>query len=1453
MKSTPYPLITDPNTHRENIRQKAIESLKSVFPFVGKKYTVDIKDVQVHDTHITPEDHKRAILQARSLVEPIRATLQLKDNETGKVVQEQSKFNLLQLPYFTDHNTFVLGGSTYSVSNQLRMKPGVYTRKRKNEELEAGFNLSHGANFRLSMDPEKGHFKVEYQSTAIPLYPILNKLGVSDETLAKYWNKDLVNLNREAFEKNADKHIEKLYQRLVPEYAQVKDEDRVKAIKSVLDVTKMDPEINQRTLGKPFDKVSPEALMEASGKLLKAYNQEADFDERDSLAFKKLMTVDDFISERIGLEARNLRRKALMKLGRKGVELEKVIPHSPFTRSVHRFLISSQLSGNPDQINPMEMMDAASRITSLGEGGIENERAISPEVRRLHTSHAGFLDPVRSPENERAGVDTRATLFAAKDREGDMYYYLQNVKTGKHEHVRVMDAVNKTIAFAKQPSTGTVDVIKDNRVTFAPAAEVDYRFPTQLGMYSPSAAMLPFVDSMDGNRATLASKHQTQALPLEHAEPPLIQNLAGFEHPGQTFEELAAHALVPRAPVSGKVTKIQGGVVYIKPSGKHGEKTSAAEEKTVSVFENFPLAAKTYIDHKLRVKVGDTVKEGDPIADTTFVRDGKLSLGRNLLTAYVPWRGMNSNDAVVVSESGAKKLTSLHMYTEGLDIDTDMAKGREQHRTYFGNKFEGATYKKLDDDGVIKPGTTVEKGELLIAALRKSALSPEAAMLGKLHKSLVKPFRDAALLWEHDTPGEVVDVFKTGNKIRMTVKTKAPLRIGDKVSGRWGNKGVVSTIVPDEQMLRTQDGRIIDLAMTPAGVVSRVNPGQIMETALAKVAEKIGKPIAVENFVDRSNVDWVKEQLKKHGVKDKEDLTDPMTGKKLKNILVGPHYILKLSKSTDTNYAARGIEDYDVNQQPSGGGPKGAKALGMMEVNALLAHGATNILREAASLKSQKNDEYWRAFQLGLPSPEPKTTFAYDRFGAMLTGAGIKINKKGNYVRLAPLTDREIDAMATHSISEAKFVRAKDLKPELHGFFDPVATGGLSGTKWSRVDLQEPIVNPVFEKPVRSLLDMTGAEFDTAVREEGGAGIRKRLEEVDVKAREKELRKSVDGLKGAKRDDAIKQLKYIEGLKKSELKPHEAYVLSKIPVVPPIYRPLTPGKGGDFQITGANHLYRDILLSNDALKSSEKLPKEDQESARTHLYDAAKALFGLGDAVSPQAAARDTRGFLAEISGAGRTPKASYFQSKLLARKQDISGRATIVPDATLALDEVGLPEEMAWSMYKPFILRRMVQRGFGATDAKNKVDEKHPTAKDFLLEEIKDRPVLLNRAPSLRRYNVLAAYPKLVPGKTIRIHELFAPIQAGDFDGDTMQVHVPVNRDAVAEAKEITLPKMLLGDQYKQQTLVVPIHESIMGVYRATGASSGGKTHTFKSKADAQEAYHRGEIELTTPVEIKK
>jgi len=1598
------PVMTDPESRRIQIRSKALDALRTAFPLPLRDKKIEVVDLKVHERDFGPHDQKSALLSGGSLFEPVKGTVILRGAD-GKELERVKNFTLLNLPYFTGRHTFILDGNEYNVSNQLRLKPGVYTRRRGNEDLEAAFNLSKGSNFRLSMDPTQGHPYIEYGTTSIPLYSVLRKLGVPHTDISSHWGSDVAKQNESAFEGKHDKNLSKLYEKLVhPSKRMAKDpESQLAAIRTAYAATAMDPEVTKETLGHEFSSVTPQSLLVASKRLLSVYKNNEDTDDRDALRFKTYHSVDDFIKERITLDARALASKVKGRATHK-TELRTILPPSPFSAGIRSFLTGSQLSSIPTHINPMEAIDHAVRVTSLGEGGIANERAIPGEARAIHSSHLGILDPVRTSETFRAGIDIRTSMFAHRDPKGNLYSMVRDVKTGKSELLSAARMSRAVVAFPRQKHFGVVAVMKYGKMERVPWSEVTHEISDASDLYSPATNLVPFLESVQGNRGIMGGKSMTQALPLVHREAPLVQSGVA-DATGKVFsswEKALAMLELPSSPVAGKVVKVDGQYIYIDPTGKkhaedfgieknsfekrggavkrqktingllmkielepgdvrtgtndkgekwekkmyvaygHIPKTVGDDGETVDIYlkeegtfdnvyivhqrkkdgshdedkcmvgfdskdaakdayekhgppwgygslteytwdefkddylsergrekaaaekdllripyeDNFPFASKTYLHHDLLVKPGDHVDANQRLADSNFTRDGAFALGRNMTIGYVPYYGMNSNDAVVISEGAADKLTSEHMYKEVLEVERDATLGREIHRQYYGPKYMADQYRKLDTNGVVRKGTKVMPHDLLIAGVTRGKLSASDMLLSNLKKTLVHPYRELVRTWDHDFEGEVMDVHVTDRRVVVTVRTKEPMRVGDKLTGRHGNKGVVSLIVPNHKMLQDEAGKPLDVLYTSAGVVSRINPAQILETCVAKVAKKMGKPIAVANFSGRDNVQWTKDLMKEHGVKDKETLFDPVSGKKIPNILVGPQYVLRLFKTTETNFAARGTGAYDVNQQPIKGGDEGAKAVGKMEFNALVAHNARNVLKETASIKSQKNDEFWKAVQLGLPLPPLKASFAYDKFIGMLHGAGVKVDTRGSLSTLMPLTDNDITRMSAGAVQNEKLVRAKDLAPERGGLFDPAVTGGPDGTRWSHIELAEPMVNPIFAEPARRLLGMASKDFDAYRFQSGGSALKQRLNGIDVKARLKEVRASIKSLNGVKLDDAVKQLKFLEALDKQNLRPGDAYVLSKMPVLPPIMRPILAGKSGSELVVGdSNYLYQSLMLHNRSLQTQVDkpvLPPDEHSKLRQNLFLAVGAAVGTHESDNPKLQKRNVKGLLEHLTGK-TTPKSSFFQKKIMKRQQDISGRGTIAPDGSLGMDEIGLPEDMLWGMYGKFIIGRLIRRGFNAVRAKEMLDEKHPAARDAMMAELKERPVMVNRAPTLHRYGFVGANPVPVAGKTIRVNPFIEQGMNADYDGDTFQIHVPILPAAVAEVKGMTLSNLLFSDREQNSLMVAPRMEAMLGVHLATKAegSVNGQTHKFKTKADAMAAYKRGEIGLHTKVEV--
>jgi DNA-directed RNA polymerase beta subunit len=890
------------------------------------------------------------------------------------------------------------------------------------------------------------------------------------------------------------------------------------------------------------------------------------------------------------------------------------------------------------------------------------------------------------------------------------------------------------------------------------------------------------------------------------------------------------------------------------------EKTAAKDEKgliKVPFETNFPFPSKTYLHHELSVKPGQKVNAGDRLGDSNFTRNGTLALGKNLLVGYMPYHGLNSNDAVVISEGCAQKLTSEHMYREIYPLSSQIELSKGKHKTFYGNKYTPQQYEKLDDSGVIRKGTRVDPKDPLVLGLTKAQIQGVDLMLGRISKSLTKPYREVTLQWEHGTPGEVVEVLRSPNQIAILVKTHERMNVGDKLAGRYGNKGVVAKIVPDHEMIQDEKGRPLDLILTSAGVVSRINPAQIIETAVGKVVEKTRRPILYDNAEEKNAVKWAKDLLKQHNIKDKEHVYDPRTQRTIKGpdgkgVLVGRQFIYKLFKSTDTNFSGHGVGPYDVNEQPlKTGGDESAKGIGKMEFDAIVAHNARSFLQEASSIKSQKNDEFWRAVQLGSPLPTPKPSFAFNKFTAMLEGSGVKVDKRGSKFKLLPMTDKDVLERSRGAIENKKTLIAKNLKPETGGLFDPNKTGGPQGTLYSHIDLHEAVPHPVFVEPIRRVLGLSQKDFDQKLHDHGGKWFHAELGKIDPKKRIEELRAQMVKAKGPELDSIVKQIKYLTALDKENIKPQDAYLISKIPVIPPVFRPILPEKRDPSQlmVADANKLYAHLMDTNDVLRTT-ALPS-DLGKHRNLVFKAVGAVFGVNDPEDEKLQKQEVKGFLQNIAGVG-TPKGGFFQRKLMRRTQDMSGRGTAVPDGNLGMDEVGIPEQMLWQMYDKMIVARLVRQGYSALMAREMVDKKQPVARQALEAETRERPVLINRAPTLHRWSVVAAYPKMVQGKTIRVNPFVEKGMNLDYDGDTLQVHAPIQHGAVEDAKKMTLSQMLLSDQQRNKLMAFPQHEAIIGFTLASKATTPtGPAQHFRTREDAMAAWRSGKLKLTDAIVI--
>lgn len=1223
------------------------------------------------------------------------------------------------------------------------------------------------------------------------------------------------------------------------------DDKSGEQLRQVFEKIELDPDVTKTTLGQPYNNAGPAAILRASQKLLNISRGHEEVDDRDSLAFQQMYGPEDFFTERIDKDAGQVGRKLLWKSTLRGSL--KHMPSGALTPQLYSVLLRSGLGQTLEEINPFEVLDQQLRVIRTGEGGISSLDSVPMASRNVQPSHFGYIDPVRSPESESIGIDSRVTHGTMKGSDGKIYARMINAKTGKIELVPADKAARSVVAFPGEMERGGKHVramVKAHQIEFVGAQDVDYVLPHHSQMFTSGSNLVPLVSGSKAGRLLMGAKFINQALALEKPEEPLVQNLS---QTGKSFDELyGEHVGAIRAKQAGVVTGVSNDTVSVK----YADGTTQEHE----LYRNFPFNRKSLLHNIPMVKIGDSVKPGTLLAKSNYTNDkGTMAVGRNLRVAYMPYRGLNYEDASVISESAAKAMSSEHMYQNTLsDPEGTMDIGRKQFVSIFPGKFKPEQIKNIGEDGTIKPGTTVHKGDPLVLALNRTQIDA-------VHRGRKPMFTDATVTWDHDSDGIVTDVepLKEGG-FNVVVKSYMPAQEGDKFAGRWGDKGVCSRIVPDSQMPHDSEGRPMDMLLNPLGVISRGNPAQIFEALLGKAARKRGQVYKLPGFQDESWIDYVRRELQQNGLKDTEDLTDPKTGRRIPGVLTGERFIMKLHHTAEAKGAGRDVGSYTNEEQPAKGGPEGAKRVSSMELNALLSHGATAVIRDAHLVRGQRNDDYWKLFRLGMNPPSPRQPFIYSKFLSYLAGAGVNIKKQGDKLQLFALTDKDVDEMSAGALQNADTVTGDKLKPTPGGLFDESLTGGHNGRRWSHIELSEPTPNPIMEEPIRRMLGLTKKKFEDLLAgrmdingESGGKGIKNLLSNINI---DEEIRKNeavLDSGSISKRDEAAKLLGYLKTVKENGLKPQD-WVVNKVPVLPPAMRPVTAFRG--MQLTAdPNYLYRDLFLANEDMKELRTAAGDGAlGDERLRLYHGYKAITGFGDPIQPKTQEKGVRGLLSHVFGS--SPKLGMYQRRVLGTATDMVGRATITPNPDLSMDQVGLPEEKAWIIYRPFIVRRLIRRGMPATAAAKAVVDRSKDALGAMQEELKARPVIINRAPTLYKYGFMAAWPVLTKGHTLQVPPTITPGFGADFDGDAMNYHVPVTDDAVAEAVQKMLPSKNLKSIKDFNVHYLPNQEFVLGLYLASALKNDKVPHrVFRSQADVLSAFWRGEIGATDRVHVKE
>jgi DNA-directed RNA polymerase subunit beta' len=1445
------------------LKAKLTGTLQSALSVAGPS-TLKVNKVWVEDT-IESGDIKGQLdakLHGRSWGAPLFADISLVDGKTGEVVDRAKKIKLMEIPKLTPRHSFIVQGEEFSVANQLRLKPGVYV-KSSPDETSAHFKLPIGFskfNHSIDFDPAAKKWTVSLDGKTVPAYSYLHSMGATDNEIMDATS--LEALDQMKAQANLKKDVAKLRTTLTGEKSNPDAlGENANVVREKLTALPMTPDVPKMKYGKEYKKLEKGLVLDALGNM---HNVLMDTEEPDidSSRFKEFRTFDDILSERIEKAIPAIQGRIKLRMRDKATVRDIVQPDK-IGDIVTSFFNRSQLSTYPTQSNPVNFLSGATRTTVFGEGAIGNKRAVAIEERDVDPSMIGVLDPMHTPEAGDIGSVTHLAI-GAKKGDGVVTTQFVDAKTGKFVEIRHPDIYNKRVAFPNEyrreasgkyvPVDDDIRVMYRGKVVPVTPKDVDLIVDRPSDLFDVSTNMVPFVNAMHGGRSLMASKMYDQAVSIVDAETPLVQSASerskDREH---TFESMIGKSSALVSPHAGTVKSVTDDAIAI--AGADGK------DHAVQIYNNFPLNARSFMTSTPKVKVGQEVKKHDLLADSNFTKDGVLAIGKNLRIAWVPYRGWGYEDGIVMSESAAKKLTSEHMYKVDHAPTDEGRPGRDMFAAYYPSKFTKEQLDKLDADGIIKIGQKIGHGDPTVLYLSKKGVTPEDVILGKVSRNLVRPFGDASQVWEEPFEGVVTHVTKSPNgRVKVTVRTKEPLQIGDKVVSRHAAKGLVTKIVPDGEMPHTKDGKPVEMMLNPMGLISRMNPSQIYEALAGKIAEKTGTPYVVDNFESGDIRERLSGELKKHGINETEELTDPVTGRSIGKVTVGLQHVMKLEHASKEKFSARNPgNSYTADLRPAKSG-EGAQTIGHMEQSALMAHGAMANLRDMSTYKAGKNDEFWRAVQMGEPLPPPQPTFAFDKFVTLLKGAGINVERRGTQFQLKPLTDTQTLAMSAGEVTNSRMLLGKNMKPEKGGLFDENMTGGLLGKKWTHVELPYEIPNPVFESAIRGVLGLSQREFDEIIGEQahvdefgskktaekggmtGPAAIRKMMDAINPTKAISALKEKARASKGSDLNSLNKAMRFLINMKENGISTADLFI-KKVPVLPPAYRPVYPLQDGTLNVSDVNYLYRDLVaLKTQLADMTGKIPDEHLREQRADLYNAARAIAGVGEPVSSE----NYRGILDVVTG--EHPKGSFFQSRVIKKQQELSGRASIVGNPTLGMDEVGVPEEMAWTIFKPFIVQKLTAQGYAPLEAEKMISDKIHVAKEALSMVMAERPVILNRAPTLHKHGIMAMKPRVVAGKSIHLNQLVCVGFNADFDGDTMGVHVPVTDEAVEEAHRMMPSANPFSTSEK--ILVTPRHESQVGLFRLTTA--GKKTgKSYPNDIEALVAFDGGDISETDLISV--
>ncbi len=971
--------------------EKGIKELfKEISPiqdYTGKEFEVYFSDYEFDEPKFSEEESWQ---RGSTYEAALRCRVKLVNLRTKKEMEQE--VYLGDYPVMTDRGTFIINGVERVVVSQFIRSSGVNFTAR----AVRGRQL-----FGAKIIPDRGSW-IEFETDAdgligakidkhrkVPVSDLLRIFGLeSDDEIRKTFA-DIdtgdtkyieATLKKDAVHDVDGSYIE-IYRRLrpgdlaSPENAKglidgmFKRNDRF----SMSEVGRY--KLNQRLSIPEKEKVTTqllrlEDLILIVREIIRLNNDErAEVDDIDSLGNRRVRSVGELLQGRMRVGFARMRRiiqDRMSTLEPQALTPIQLVNPKPLSSVVREFLISSQLSQFMDQINPLAELEHKRRLSAMGPGGLTRERA-GFEVRDVHVSHYGRICPIETPEGQNIGLINHLSMFARVNEYGFLETPYAVVKNGKvlGDQIEWMDAPRELKYKIAEGGTevdaqgkivhDTVEARINGEPGICSREEVDYIDVSPTQVISAATSLIPFLEHDDANRALMGSNMQRQAVPSIRPEMPLV---------GTGNEEFVAKdsGRVVLSKEDGEVTKADASGITVKTK-------DGLESYALNKFKRSNQY--TTINQKPIVQVGQKVKKGDVLADGPSTDHGVLSLGQNMLVAFMPYFGGNFEDAIVLSERAVQQDRFTSVFIQDFSCDVrDTKLGSEVTTSDIPNVSE-EKLRNLDEEGIIRIGAEVRAGDILVGKISpkgETELTAEEKLLRSIFGEKARDVKDSSLYLPHGKSGRVIgikifsrergDKLDPGvvKKIQIEVAQLRKVRAGDKLAGRHGNKGVISQIRPVEDMPYLADGTPVDIVLNPLGVASRMNLGQILETHLGLAAKAAGYRAVTPVFVGASEED-IKNELKENGFPEsgKMAVYDGRTGKKFdQDVTVGYIYMLKLNHLVEDKIHMRSIGPYSlVTQQPLGGKAQfGGQRFGEMEVWALEGHGAAFTLQEMLTVKS---------------------------------------------------------------------------------------------------------------------------------------------------------------------------------------------------------------------------------------------------------------------------------------------------------------------------------------------------------------------------------------------------------------------------------------------------------------------------------------------------------------------